>query len=122
MDRTLTGATLWGRRKRQIKSAARDLVAFMRKNFSRGNLIVGAAGDISPEELGSVLDDIFGVLPESANINFVREADADFSPRSKDIPLTTAQILPCLPFREFLAMMRIFIRYMWQILFLAVRG
>lgn len=73
------------------KISRRDLAAFMRKNFSRGNLIVGAAGDISPEELGSVLDDIFGVLPESANINFVREADADFSPRSKDIPLTTAQ-------------------------------
>ncbi|HET8727139.1 MAG TPA: pitrilysin family protein [Alphaproteobacteria bacterium] len=43
-----------------------DLRAFVDNRFARDNLVVGVAGDISAEELGRVLDDVFGSLPEHA--------------------------------------------------------
>ncbi len=73
------------------KISRADLLEFMRRNLAKSNLIVGVAGDISADELGSVLDRVFGGLPDNANMNFVRMADVDFVAKSKDIQLTTAQ-------------------------------
>lgn len=41
-----------------------DLEAFRKANFARGNLKVVAVGDITADELGKMLDDLFGQLPE----------------------------------------------------------
>lgn len=43
-----------------------DLRQFMAKGLSRDGLIVSAVGDISAEELGKVVDQVFGALPEKS--------------------------------------------------------
>jgi zinc protease len=45
-----------------------DLEAYRKANFARSNLKVVAVGDITAEELGKLLDDVFGSLPEKANL------------------------------------------------------
>jgi zinc protease len=45
-----------------------DLVTFHRNNFARDNLVVTAVGAIDAETLGRRLDEVFGGLPEKANI------------------------------------------------------
>ncbi|ESR27499.1 M16 family metallopeptidase [Lutibaculum baratangense] len=43
--------------------------------FARDNLTVAVVGDIGAEELGPLLDTVFGGLPESADLTEVSEAD-----------------------------------------------
>ena len=43
---------------------AADLHGYVKDNFARDRLIVGVVGDITPEELGPLLDATFGALPE----------------------------------------------------------
>ncbi len=43
----------------------RDLVAAKNRVLARDRVVVGAAGDISPEELGLLLDRVLGGLPET---------------------------------------------------------
>ncbi|MEQ8965111.1 MAG: pitrilysin family protein [Azospirillaceae bacterium] len=43
-----------------------DLRGFVARRLAKDNLVVGVAGDITPEELGSVLDRVFGGLPDTA--------------------------------------------------------
>lgn len=43
---------------------AADLHAFARERLGRDRLIVGVVGDVTPEELGPMLDRVFGALPE----------------------------------------------------------
>jgi zinc protease len=45
-----------------------DLVDFHKRNFARDNLKVVAVGDITAAELGKLLDNVFGGLPEKANL------------------------------------------------------
>jgi zinc protease len=40
-----------------------DLAAFASRQFRRDTLVIGAVGDIAPEELATLLDRIFGDLP-----------------------------------------------------------
>lgn len=40
-----------------------DFTQYAKRYFTRGNLIVAVAGDISPEALARLLDDTFGMLP-----------------------------------------------------------
>ena len=68
-----------------------DLIDFMQQRFTRENLIVGVAGDISANELSHLLDDVFGSLPQSMKIGEVPLVKAEFVAKSKDIQLTTAQ-------------------------------
>jgi zinc protease len=49
----------------------RDVIA---QRLARDNLIVGAVGDITPEELGKVLDRAFGDLPAKSTPSDVAEA------------------------------------------------
>lgn len=42
-----------------------DILAAHRRDFVRDRLTVGVVGDITPEELGPILDRLFGGLPES---------------------------------------------------------
>jgi zinc protease len=43
-----------------------DLRQFIRARFARDNLFVGVVGDVTPAELGPLLDRTFGALPASA--------------------------------------------------------
>ncbi|MBX9862307.1 MAG: insulinase family protein [Hyphomicrobium sp.] len=45
-----------------------DLEAFRKRTFARSNLKVVAVGDISPEQLGKLLDDVFGDLPANPDL------------------------------------------------------
>lgn len=43
-----------------------DMRAFVTRRLGRDNLVIGAVGDISPEQLGRLIDDTFGALPARA--------------------------------------------------------
>ena len=43
-----------------------DLKAYAQRTLSREGLIIGVAGDITAEQLKTVLDDVFGALPEAS--------------------------------------------------------
>jgi zinc protease len=45
-----------------------DLEAYRKRTFAKSNLKVVAVGDITPEELGKLLDEVFGDLPEKAEL------------------------------------------------------
>ncbi|WP_370196981.1 M16 family metallopeptidase [Aurantimonas sp.] len=47
---------------------AADLEAFRTRIFARDNLYVGVVGDITPDELGKRLDEVFGALPETPEL------------------------------------------------------
>ncbi|MEO1086291.1 MAG: pitrilysin family protein, partial [Acidobacteriota bacterium] len=52
-----------------------DLLAFARERFAKDRLIVGVVGDITPEELGPRLDEVFGELPEGQEPIEIPEAE-----------------------------------------------
>lgn len=72
---------------------ADDLRQMMKDRLAQSNLIIGAAGDISAEELKQVLSDVFGALPEKALINFVRDAEVNFDKRRRDVERQTGQTI-----------------------------
>lgn len=51
-----------------------DLRAFADAVLAREDLVVGAVGDISPEELGTLLDAAFGALPQTSGAPEVADA------------------------------------------------
>jgi zinc protease len=51
-----------------------DLVDYARRVFARDNLKIGVVGDITAEQLGAVLDQIFGVLPAKAELRDIPPA------------------------------------------------
>ncbi|MGE4372639.1 MAG: M16 family metallopeptidase [Xanthobacter sp.] len=55
-----------------------DIVNFARHTMARDNLRVAVVGDITPEELGKRLDEVFGRLPEKAQLQPV----ADITPQN----------------------------------------
>jgi zinc protease len=58
---------------KQIDGA--DLEAFRKKNFAKSNLNVVAVGDITEEQLGKLLDEVFGDLPDKAQLEQVAETE-----------------------------------------------
>lgn len=61
------------------------LRTFVKNHLTRNNLIVGIAGDVSKDQAGVIVDEIFGDLPANGRISFVREAQVDFDGREKNI-------------------------------------
>jgi zinc protease len=53
---------------------AGDLHGYVKRVFARDNLIVGVVGDITPAELGLLLDKTFGDLPAKADVPEIPEA------------------------------------------------
>ena len=51
------------------KISRRDLKLYIKKRFSRNNLIVGAAGNINEKTLKIYLDRVFGRLPTNSDLN-----------------------------------------------------
>lgn len=50
------------------KVTAEDLEAYRKRNFARDTLKVVAVGDINAEQLGKLLDEVFGDLPAKAEL------------------------------------------------------
>ena len=57
-----------------------DLEAFRKRNFARDNLKVVAVGDINAEQLGALIDRVFGDLPAKADLTPV----AAITPEAKE--------------------------------------
>lgn len=56
-----------------ISITKEDLENYRKRVFARDNLVVGVVGAISPDELKTALDKIFGDLPEKSNLKPVDE-------------------------------------------------
>jgi len=63
------------------KITREDLAAFHKRNFAKSNLKVVVVGDIDAVALGKMLDDVFGGLPETA----------DLTPVEKTMPVAAQQ-------------------------------
>lgn len=88
--------------------------------FSRQNLLVGIAGDITPFEAEQMLDSVFGVLAESGRVNFVREAELDFNGRSRTIEMPAGQNIVMKAAAGVGRNHEDFIRCLWPTIFWAV--
>lgn len=62
-----------------------DLKAIHKKIFSRENLKISVVGDISPEELGVLIDKVFGDLPLKSGVTDVAEAEPVFGPKVDNV-------------------------------------
>ncbi|MDG4717653.1 MULTISPECIES: M16 family metallopeptidase [Thalassospira] len=72
---------------------ANDFRNFVGQAFAKDNLIIGVAGDITAEELGPLLDEAFGSLPDHSDLPVI----ADVTPKfggidvvDQDIPQSQA--------------------------------
>jgi len=68
-----------------------DLKSFVNNSFSKSNLVIGIAGDISESEARTLIDDVFGRLPDTGKINFVRKADIKFDGRLRRVERDSSQ-------------------------------
>ncbi len=72
------------RRLGSVKSLSRlqrgDIIAFAKDHFARDNLVVAVAGDITPKDLATALDKIFGDLPRHAKLKPVGEINLPAQP------------------------------------------
>ncbi|MGR3373934.1 MAG: M16 family metallopeptidase [Pseudooceanicola nanhaiensis] len=67
-----------------------DLVAAWQNALTRDRLFVGAAGDITPEELASLLDDLLGGLPETGR-DLPPDAELNFDGGTHVVEFDTPQ-------------------------------
>ena len=69
---------------------ADDLKAFVKSRFGRNNLIVGAVGDITPAELGRLVDAAFAQLPAKGSLwtlaEVIPQATGATIVEPKDVP------------------------------------
>lgn len=72
-----------------------DLHDYVRRVFARDKLVVSVVGDITAEELGKALDQLFGDLPERSELVQVAEARPPLGPTREvivmDVPQSVAQ-------------------------------
>jgi len=67
-----------------------DLVAFAGRRLARDNIVIGVVGDITPAELGPLLDRTFGALPEKA----APAETADVAPALRKAPIIITRDMP----------------------------
>lgn len=76
---------------------ADDLRAFTRRHLTRGNLVIGAAGDITQEEFAKRLNQVFGALPAQDTTPPLPEGEIKNGGTTtlyeSDIPQTIIQIM-----------------------------
>src|SRR5690606_13300724 len=74
---------------------AADLEAYRKRNFARDNLKVVAVGDINAEQLGELLDKVFGSLPAKAELTPVAQTTPEAKERVQvihmDVPQSVVQ-------------------------------
>ncbi|MFY9288882.1 MAG: pitrilysin family protein [Alphaproteobacteria bacterium] len=76
-----------------------DIKNFATDHLARDNLTVAVAGDITPEELASFLDAIFGVVPAQAKLAVIPELTLSAEPATILVPRegTQTQLLFAMP-------------------------
>jgi len=78
-----------------VSITAEDIHDYVRRVFARDKLVVSVVGDITAEELGKALDQMFGDLPERSELVRVAEANPPLGPRREviimDVPQSVAQ-------------------------------
>jgi zinc protease len=52
-----------------------DLKGFVKANFAKDRLLIGVSGDITAADLGKLLDDVFGGLPDTAATHTIPPAE-----------------------------------------------
>lgn len=57
---------------------ANDFRGFVNRAFAKDNLIIGVAGDITAKELGPLLDEAFGHLPDKSDLPTIPAAKPSF--------------------------------------------
>lgn len=67
-----------------------DLQAFARRHLVRDRLMIGVAGDITPERLSALVDTVFGALPETSDLPAV----ADATPRTDGHTVVIDRAIP----------------------------
>ncbi|MEL6752218.1 MAG: pitrilysin family protein, partial [Pseudomonadota bacterium] len=73
-----------------------DLRSYHERVFARDNLVVGVVGAISQDELKVLLDELFGDLPEKAQLTAVADFAAETGPDKHfelDVPQTSIMFL-----------------------------
>ena len=80
-----------GKAENVLKINKQMLADFVKNHLTKSNLMVGIAGDVNEDEAGVVLDQIFGNIPDTGRIVFVRNADVNFDGREKNIKLQSPQ-------------------------------
>lgn len=74
-----------------------DLANFAKTNLTRDRLVIGVAGDISPEELKTTMDKVFGKLPATATAQPLSDLNVDGKNSivlyEQDIPQTIIEIM-----------------------------
>lgn len=73
------------------KLTREDIAGFIGKTFARSNLRVAVVGDISAEELGKRLDEVFGKLPAQATLTPVANVTPQKIGTVEVIPLDVSQ-------------------------------
>ncbi len=68
-----------------------DLAAYHKKIFAKNNIKIVAVGDITAAELGKLLDDVFGGLPEKAELAEVAKIDPVNAGQQKIIDMNVPQ-------------------------------
>ncbi len=68
-----------------------DLRNFVKSSFGRDRLIVAAAGDITPEDLGLALDRVFGALPATTAIPAIANVEPKGAGETLVVTRPTAQ-------------------------------
>ncbi len=78
---------------------AEDLKGFVRRRFARDNLVVAAVGDLTPEDLGRLLDRTFGELQANSEPFRIPEAEPVFDGRLRVVrrPVPQSSIYFALP-------------------------
>lgn len=90
---------------KSLQSITRDdLVNFHRKNFARDHLIIGVVGAINAQDLGALLDKVFGELPAMAELVPVPDAKLALGTTTSlnfDMPQTSISfVYPAIPRKD----------------------
>ncbi len=73
------------------KITSADLEGFRKRNFAKDTLKVVAVGDINPDELGKLLDEVFGGLPAKAQLTPVANTTPVTGGVQEVIPMNVPQ-------------------------------
>lgn len=73
------------------KISPKDLESYRKRVFAKDNLKVVAVGDINAEQLGKLLDDVFGDLPDKADLTPVAKTDLVSGGRQEVIEMNVPQ-------------------------------
>ncbi|MFV0383989.1 M16 family metallopeptidase [Paracoccus sp. (in: a-proteobacteria)] len=69
------GSSINGTQDTLARLTRKDLIAAKNRVLARDRVLIGAAGDITPEELGKMLDKVLGGLPETGTAPLPEKAE-----------------------------------------------